>query len=77
MTERKNEYGVTGAQEVEEGDVLVDGGNSYWIARMPHGFGAHAYGHSEPVVRERQEGRIESFLGEYAEAPHSSRKESP
>ena len=59
------------AQEFEEGDVLGDGGNVYWIAMMPHGFGAHAYGHSEPVVRERREGRIGSFLREYTEAPCS------
>ena len=28
------------------------------IAMMRHGFGGHAYGPSEAVVRERQEGRI-------------------
>jgi len=32
------------------------------IAMMRHGFGGHAYGPSEAVVRERQEGRIGAFV---------------
>src|SRR5919199_1676852 len=32
------------------------------IAMMRHGFGGHAYGPSEAVVRERREGRIGSFV---------------
>jgi 6-phosphogluconate dehydrogenase len=34
------------------------------IAMMRHGFGGHAYGPSEAVVRERREGRIGSFVRE-------------
>jgi 6-phosphogluconate dehydrogenase len=34
------------------------------IAMMRHGFGGHAYGSSEAVVRERREGRIGSFVRE-------------
>jgi 6-phosphogluconate dehydrogenase len=41
------------------------------IAMMRHGFGGHPYGPSEAEVRERREGRIGSFLREYAEAPRS------
>ena len=40
-------------------------GNKNWaraIAMMRHGFGAHAYGPSEAVVRERREGRIGGFV---------------
>jgi 6-phosphogluconate dehydrogenase len=39
--------------------------NKNWaraIAMMRHGFGGHAYGPSEAVVRERREGRIGSFV---------------
>lgn len=32
------------------------------IAMMRHGFGGHAYGRSEPVERERREGRIGDYL---------------
>ena len=32
------------------------------IAMMRHGFGGHAYGPSEAVVRERQEERIGAFV---------------
>ena len=32
------------------------------IAMMRHGFGAHAYGPSEAVVRERREGRIGGYV---------------
>ncbi len=32
------------------------------IAMMRHGFGGHAYGRDQSVVRERQEGRIGDFL---------------
>ncbi len=41
------------------------------IAMMRHGFGGHPYGPSEAEVRERREGRIGSFLREYAEATRS------
>jgi kynurenine formamidase len=46
-------------------------GGARAIAMMRHGFGGHPYGPSEAEVRERREGRIGSFLREYAEAPHS------
>jgi 6-phosphogluconate dehydrogenase len=41
------------------------------ISMMRHGFVGHPYGSDEAVVRERREGRIGSFLREYAEAPRS------
>ena len=41
------------------------------IAMMRHGFGGHPFGPDAAVVRERREGRIGSFLREYAEAPRS------
>jgi 6-phosphogluconate dehydrogenase len=41
------------------------------IAMMRHGFGGHPYGPSGTEVRERREGRIGTFLREYAEAPRS------
>ena len=40
-------------------------GNKNWaraIAMMRHGFGGHAYGPSEAVVRERREGRIGGYV---------------
>ena len=39
--------------------------NKNWaraIAMMRHGFGGHAYGPSEAVVRERREGRIGGYV---------------
>jgi len=45
----------------------------YWaraIAMMRHGFGGHSYGPSEPIRRERQEGRVGSFFrGEKIRSP--------
>ncbi len=51
--------------------------NNNWasaIAMMRHGFGGHPYGHSEPIRRERIEGRVGEIYKEPEEPQKTTKK---
>ncbi len=46
------------------GDIVADGGNSYWGDSMRRGFGGHHFGEDPNVQRERRSGRVGGFPGD-------------